>query len=271
MRKAAYPAALLALIALFSLIWIPNAEASADDPINVGLDIELSEKDQGNLHFSIKAGEGDDRDYEEGFPSDTGSYVNENMGRLLKALRMGGTDERQLMRSIFRNNGDLELIDPEIRFTSDRNHFGLRFDTSFKYDSVGIDADYSYLDFIYRIDELFTQSSGGLSGITESLAKERELRRIRIDLDLEGGSDLSYSTSKIVSDHSRSFDGETVSERTNAQEFLRSSNDIKVYDHVLLTPGSIFISLLLVLLIGYGLLVYIWYRERFRVVGRLGT
>ena len=267
MRKAAFTAALLAIMISIPVLFIPEAGADSDDRIRVKLDIELTEKDQGKLLFTIKAGEEENVDLSEGLPADTGPYINENMGRVLKALRMGGTDEKQLMRSIFRNNGDLELIGPEIRSVSNRQCFVLKFTTRFSYNTSGIDAEYSYLDFIYRVDDLFKQSSGGISGIAESLAKERELRRIGIDILIEGGSDLSYSTSKIVSDHSRTFDGESVSEHTNAQEFLRSSNDVKVFDRPLLMPSSIFISMFLLLLIGYGSLLYIWNRERFAGLG----
>lgn len=264
MRKAVSSAASFLLILILICCTGQNTSAGSDDTIRIDLDIDLQHKDQGMLVFMMEAGESDEPNWEVGFPSDIEPYVNENMGRLLTALKMGGTDEYGLMTSILNNKGDLELEGTKITHSAERGYFGISFVTNFSYSTNGIDAEYSYLDFIYRIEKLFVPSSGGIDGIFDNIAKERELRRIGIDIKIHGGPSLSYSTSSSVSDHSRSINSESVTDRTNAQEFLRSSNDLKIFQSGLLSPATVFISLIAFLLLGYGLLAYIWFRDRFK-------
>jgi DnaJ-like protein len=264
MRKVAILTASLLLLVMFVNIVGQNVEGAADDPIHIDLNVKFHGKDRGTLVFLMEAGKEVDPQWKEGVPGSIDPFVNENMKRVLKALRRGGLSEERLMDSIFRNNGKIKIEDSNTTHASERNYFGFSFRANFSYDTRGIDAEYSYLDFVYDVDNMFTPSAGGVDRLFKDLAKERELRRIKIKIEISGTSSLSYTTTGAVSDHSRSVKTERISESTNAQEFLRSSNDLKVFETSFLSPGTIFISLLVFLILGYGILAYIWFRERFQ-------
>ncbi|MGA1793645.1 MAG: J domain-containing protein [Thermoplasmatota archaeon] len=266
MRGAALSVAISAILLLSALHFLPGANADADDPVRVELRVTFTDARSGHLHFFMGSGEEMDLNHTEGLPPSIRPYVNDNMDRLLRALKLGGVGALSMVRSVLDTPGTLNITGTEMRSRAERGYFGFSLDTEFHYSGEGMAPEYDYLDFIYEIDEMFRVGSAGLDGISSAIAKERELRRIRIHLDVELDNGLSATTSKTVSDHRRSVSRETISDDTNGQEFLRSSNGLKVFDHALLSPAFTFILLLAILILGYGLLAFVWWRERFKGV-----
>jgi len=249
------------------LVVVPSfAQGSSNDDVKIRLNVELIGKGEGRLQFSIDAGTMSEPNWNDSFPRNIAPYTNDNMDRVLRSIRKGGIGEERILGSIFRNDGDLKELETTVSYMSERNYFGFRFTANFTYDVTGIDAEYNYLDFVYYVDEMFGSSGGGVDGLMNELKREREMRRIKIDIRISGDYGLSYTTSTTVSDHNRDLTSENIAERTDAQQFIRNSNEVKVFESSLLAPITIFISLIVILLIGYSILVFLWVKEKYRGV-----
>ncbi|MGA1872514.1 MAG: J domain-containing protein [Thermoplasmatota archaeon] len=266
MRTAALSALFISLMFLVLMFSVQETGAASDDPVYIELKISFNDQSSGHIHFFMGSGVEREMNGTDFIPSSTDPYVNDNMDRLLRALQMGGSGSPQITRSILDSSGTLNISKTRISSMAERNYFGLSLDTDFRYPANGISGEFEYLDFIYEVDKMFRKPSGGLDEITSALAKERELRRIRIRVEIELEDGMSATTSTTVSEHRRSITEEEISESTNAQEFIRSSNSLKVFDHPLLSPTFIFLDLVLFLFLGYGILAIVWWRERFKGV-----
>jgi hypothetical protein len=251
---------------ILGVIVLPGGISASDDPVKVNLELKFSEKDRGHLHFFMGSGPESNLSLTTRVPSTALPYKNDNMERLLRALRMTGTDPVPIIQGLLFNYGNMTLEDFRISSREERLYFGLSIDVNFSFETKGMDAEYRYLDFFYRIESLFKNPGTGLDAITGSIARERELSKIGITLDVELEGPLSITSSSSVSEHERSPTGESLSDRKTGQTFLRSSNKIKVFDCGAISPLSTFIAMLVLLLVGYSILGFVWYRERYRGV-----
>ena len=138
MRKVAILAASLLLLVMFVNMVGQNVEGGADDPIHIDLNVKFHGKDRGTLIFLMEAGEEEDPQWKDGVPSSIDPFVNENMKRVLKALRRGGLSEERLMDSIFRNNGNIEIEDSRVSAG-----FGLRLQIPF-FGPVPMSLDFGF-------------------------------------------------------------------------------------------------------------------------------
>jgi len=264
MRRTALTVAIFVILFLPIILSVPSARADADDVVRVELSVSFTDGRSGRLHFYMGSGEEAGLNATDKLPSSIVPYVNPNMDRLLRALKTGGSRATSIVRSVLDSSGTLNLTDTEMSSRAERNYFGFSLDTEFSYSGSEIAPEYDYLDFIYGIDEMFKSGSGTFNEISSAIAKERELRRIHIHFEVKLHNGLSATTAKTVSDHQRTLSSETISDDTNGQEFLRSSNSLKVFDHTMLSPAVIFAGLLVFLLLGYGMLAFIWWRERYK-------
>jgi len=245
---------------------VPGGMSASDDQVKVGLQLEFLEKDRGSLHFFMGTGSESNLSETTMIPSTALPCRNDNMERLLRALRMTGTGPFPIIQGILFNSGNMSIEDYRISARQERLYFGLAIDVDFSFETRGIEAEYSYLDLIYRVEGLFREPGGGLDIITGTIARERELSKIGISLDVELEGKLSITSSTSVSDHLRTPSGESLSDSKSALTFLRSSNRLKVFDCEAISPLATFFAMVFMLLVGYGLLGFIWYRERFKGV-----
>jgi hypothetical protein len=248
--------------------FIPQeAEGTSDEIIQVNMVVDLEKIDRGTIHFYMGPAPEPELPEVESIPISISPYVNDNMERLLTAFRMGGVDHGSMTRSVLDNPGKLNITEMRIGHSSQRDFFGLSLDIVFNYEVKGADAEYQYLDFIRKVDDLFKNPTGNLGIITGNVAKERELSRIRISLEVVLPKGASITSSTKVSDHERTIYRETFEDHRSASTFMRSSNRIKVFDLMLISPGITFAVMTFFLILGNAVLGYIWWRERFKSWG----
>ncbi|MEA3557688.1 MAG: DnaJ domain-containing protein, partial [Candidatus Thermoplasmatota archaeon] len=249
------------------ILFIPGeTDASKKDVIQVDLSIDFREKDEGHVVFSMGNIVPVGLEEVDIVPIRTDPYKNDNMDHLLDSFRYNNKDNISYFRMILNCHGELELDNTKFMLRVERNYFSFLMETDFKYQTDGIDAEYTYLNVVKGIDNYITRIKGE-SLIDFNLRKLSELNKIRSHLDVDVGSGLSISTTSGFSGHSRGLSGESLSETIGTSTLTGGTNELKVYDHILLSPGFSLFATLFYILVGFSLLGFIWWRNRFRGPG----
>lgn len=265
--RYAGPVAVTILLAISFLLTVPGqADGSQGDQIMVRLSVEFEENNRGSIEFSMGNIIPSSLEETDKVPLYGTPYKNDNMDRLLKTFRTRGRDNESYFRMVLNPEGDVTLEDTAFYERVERNYFVIRMVTNFTCSSKGIDAEYTFLDLVKRVDDQIGRENGE-SLIDYNLRRIRELDRINVKLEIKLAEGLSMTTIPRLSGHSRAMSSESLSETMGSEEIISGTNELKVYDHVLLSPGFAFFSAVFYLLIGSGLLGFIWYRNRFRGVG----
>ncbi|MFO8052327.1 MAG: DnaJ domain-containing protein [Thermoplasmatota archaeon] len=265
MRYPALAALLLILVVPFLLTFTGPADASMDDSITVDLSLHFSENDRGQATFTMGNIDSGLQEVDE-VPARIYPYKNDNMERLLRSFRSEGVDNSSLFRRILDCRGALELQDTAFSARIERNYFSIRMECDFGYRTDGIDAEYIYLDVVKDVDDYIKREKGE-SLIDFNIRRVGELGKIDVKLKVDLDHGLSMSTLPHLSGHKRGPSGEAISQTMGASRVISGTNELKVFDHFLLSPGFALFSLVLYLVCALGLLGFIWYRNRFSGIG----
>lgn len=251
---------LISGILLFPAYSIQNAEAEKEEPADyyvlLTLDIEFRSTSEGNLHLYFGTTGESTMPTVTNLDANLTSYNNKYLNLTYYGFLAYSDSNESMLRSVLNTNCGLDLRNICLKMVSSYDRFGIAFDCVFMFNSSARDRIFSYLDFLKDIN---------FGDIGENLLSDvfitTDSVRILFNIDLDSG--LSLDKDSDNHSHSRAITSESYSESTTLTNFLASSNEFIISSNKLKSPTGVFIETALILLIGYGLLLFIWWKKRF--------
>jgi hypothetical protein len=260
----------LAFAILLAFLLVPwytdEVQAAPGDDVKIELEIKLSDVGRGHLEFFVGSGSPRNLIHATKIPGTPTVYNDKNINKLIFSLQEKGADRISIFRAIFNHSSEVELSNVNISLRDETSYFCFSFQCDFYFVFGGKIGEYRYLSFLYDYEDKFNVDDG-IGGISDTVRREREMNKVNIDLTIELDSSLSMTSSSIILGHERSINKEKLHDNTDATWFLRNSNRLKVFENSLISPFSIFILWLSILIIGYGFLSFLWWRKRFKNLG----
>lgn len=245
-------------------------EAVARDPdsLRMELEIVMETKDRGEFLFILKCGEGNEEPITTNltFPQGTGRYDNDNLDRVMEAMRPFFSSEKTLFRSILDSEGNLTLKNTIFNINRGEKDFELRFSGDFDYGESIFSREFNVLTFTKHIGypKLDTDDPLSVSRYNNFVA---EVKLCSVHLSIDPGDGNSMDLQFETPGHDRTPTGESARIHTDLHGIRSGGNGVKITHFFLFSPGVLFPVLVGITLTELISIAAIWWRNRFRGVG----
>lgn len=255
------------LMAVLLIPWgADETNAAPGDDVKVNLKVKFEDAGTGHLEFYMGSGSPEDLNEIQEIPEAPTNYNDKNIKRLVSALGKEGRDTPSVFRTLINHSSPVELFDVGLSMRDEADYFCLSLICEFDFTNAKKDPEYGYLKFMYDYENSF-KIGGGFDAITDRTDREGEMMKVKIEVRIELDPDLSMTSTSVIVGHRRTIDSESLHDSTDAMRFTKDSNRLKIFENELLSPFSIFILWLSILMIGYGYLVFLWWRKRYMNIG----